>query len=138
MRLPCVSIRIGTCRQLRYAYKSPVSHGSGRRLNGRFSISVEEGRKSGCRCLCSFGSLGLSARALRRAGFKRGFAPRRATERKGSSVPLYEHVFLARQDISQAQVDALTKEYGDVISEGGGRIGKVEYWGVKPLAFKIK
>jgi small subunit ribosomal protein S6 len=53
-------------------------------------------------------------------------------------VPLYEHVFLARQDISQAQVDALTKEYGDVISEGGGRVGKVEYWGVKPLAYKIK
>jgi small subunit ribosomal protein S6 len=53
-------------------------------------------------------------------------------------VPLYEHVFLARQDISQAQVDTLTKEYGDVISEGGGRVGKVEYWGVKPLAYKIK
>jgi small subunit ribosomal protein S6 len=53
-------------------------------------------------------------------------------------MPLYEHVFLARQDISQAQVDALTKEYTDVITEGGGKIGKVEYWGVKPLAFKIK
>jgi len=53
-------------------------------------------------------------------------------------VPLYEHVFLARQDISQTQVDALTKEYGDVITEGGGRVGKVEYWGVRPLAYKIK
>jgi small subunit ribosomal protein S6 len=53
-------------------------------------------------------------------------------------VPLYEHVFLARQDISQAQVDALTKEYGDVISEGGGKVAKVEYWGVKALAYKIK
>jgi small subunit ribosomal protein S6 len=53
-------------------------------------------------------------------------------------VPLYEHVFLARQDISQSQVDALTKELSDVIGEGGGRIGKVEYWGVKPLAYKIK
>jgi small subunit ribosomal protein S6 len=53
-------------------------------------------------------------------------------------MPLYEHVFLARQDISQAQVEALTKEYTDVITEGGGRIGKTEYWGVKPLAFKIK
>jgi small subunit ribosomal protein S6 len=53
-------------------------------------------------------------------------------------MPLYEHVFLARQDISQAQVDALTKEYTDVITEAGGRIGKSEYWGVKPLAFKIK
>jgi len=53
-------------------------------------------------------------------------------------VPLYEHVFLARQDISQTQVDALTKEMSEVITEGGGKIGKTEYWGVKPLAYKIK
>jgi small subunit ribosomal protein S6 len=53
-------------------------------------------------------------------------------------MPLYEHVFLARQDVSQAQVDALTKEYSDVITEAGGKIAKVEYWGVKTLAFKIK
>ena len=53
-------------------------------------------------------------------------------------MPLYEHVFLARQDISQTQVDALTKEMSEVITEGGGKIGKTEYWGVKPLAYKIK
>ena len=53
-------------------------------------------------------------------------------------MPLYEHVFLARQDISQAQVEALTKEYSDVITEAGGKIPKVEYWGIKSLAFKIK
>ena len=53
-------------------------------------------------------------------------------------MPLYEHVFLARQDVSQAQVDALVKEYGEVIAEGGGKLGKTEYWGVKPLAYKIK
>ena len=53
-------------------------------------------------------------------------------------MPLYEHVFLARQDISQAQVEALTKEYSDVITEAGGRIGKTEYWGLKTVAFKIK
>jgi small subunit ribosomal protein S6 len=53
-------------------------------------------------------------------------------------MPIYEHVFLARQDISQTQVEALTKEYGEVITEGGGRIGKTEYWGLKSLAFKIK
>jgi small subunit ribosomal protein S6 len=58
--------------------------------------------------------------------------------RKGNSMPLYEHVFLARQDISQAQVDALTKEYSEIITEGGGKVGKTEYWGVKPLAYKIK
>jgi small subunit ribosomal protein S6 len=53
-------------------------------------------------------------------------------------MPLYEHVFLARQDISQTQVDTLTKEMTEVITEGGGKIGKTEYWGVKPLAYKIK
>ncbi len=53
-------------------------------------------------------------------------------------MPLYEHVFLARQDISQAQVEALTKEYSQVIEEGGGKVGKTEYWGLKPVAFKIK
>src|SRR5215475_10231491 len=58
--------------------------------------------------------------------------------RKGHRMPLYEHVFLARQDISQTQVEALTKEYGEVIAEGGGRVAKTEYWGLKSLAFKIK
>src|SRR5262249_1796526 len=53
-------------------------------------------------------------------------------------MPLYEHVFLARQDISQSQVEALMKEYAQVIEEGGGRVGKTEYWGVKTIAFKIK
>ena len=53
-------------------------------------------------------------------------------------MPLYEHVFLARQDISQTQVEALTKEYTQVIEEGGGRVGKTEYWGLKTVAFKIK
>jgi small subunit ribosomal protein S6 len=53
-------------------------------------------------------------------------------------MPLYEHIFLARQDISQTQVEALTKEYSQVIEEGGGRVGKTEYWGLKTVAFKIK
>lgn len=53
-------------------------------------------------------------------------------------MPLYEHVFLTRQDVSQAQVEALTKEYSQVIEEGGGRVGKTEYWGLKTVAFKIK
>ncbi len=53
-------------------------------------------------------------------------------------MPLYEHVFLARQDVSQQQVEALTKEYSDVITEGGGKVTKSEYWGLKGLAFKIK
>lgn len=53
-------------------------------------------------------------------------------------MPLYEHVFLARQDVSNAQVETLTKEFTDVLVEGGGKVAKNEYWGVKSLAFKIK
>ena len=53
-------------------------------------------------------------------------------------MPLYEHIFLARQDISQAQVEALTKEYTQVIEERGGKVAKTEYWGLKTVAFKIK
>jgi small subunit ribosomal protein S6 len=53
-------------------------------------------------------------------------------------MPLYEHVFLARQDVSNTQVEALTKEFSDLIEQGGGKITKSEYWGVKGLAYKIK
>ena len=53
-------------------------------------------------------------------------------------MPLYEHVFLTRQDVSNTQVETLTKEYTDVIEQGGGKITKSEYWGVKSLAYKIK
>jgi small subunit ribosomal protein S6 len=53
-------------------------------------------------------------------------------------MPLYEHVFLARQDISAQQVDALLQSFRSIIEADGGSIGKTEYWGVKPLAFRIK
>jgi small subunit ribosomal protein S6 len=53
-------------------------------------------------------------------------------------MPLYEHVFMTRQDVSTAQVEALTKEYTGIIEEGGGKIGKSEYWGLRSLAYKIK
>ena len=53
-------------------------------------------------------------------------------------MPLYEHVFLTRQDASNAQVDALTEQFKNVITAGGGTVGKTEYWGVKSLTFRIK
>jgi small subunit ribosomal protein S6 len=53
-------------------------------------------------------------------------------------MPLYEHVFLTRQDVSNQQVETLTKEFTDVITEGGGKVTKTEYWGLKGLAYKIK
>jgi small subunit ribosomal protein S6 len=53
-------------------------------------------------------------------------------------MPLYEHVFLARQEVSPQQVEVLTKEFSQVIAEGGGAVRNTEYWGLKALAYKIK
>ena len=53
-------------------------------------------------------------------------------------MPLYEHVFLTRQDASNTQVDALADQFKNVITAGGGTVGKTEYWGVKSLTFRIK
>lgn len=53
-------------------------------------------------------------------------------------MALYEHVFIARQDVSQQQVEALTEQYSAIIKEQGGSIGKTEYWGLRNLAFKVK
>jgi small subunit ribosomal protein S6 len=53
-------------------------------------------------------------------------------------MPLYEHVFLARQDLSQQQVDELTNHYKGVIEQMGGSVAKVEYWGVKSLTYRIR
>ena len=53
-------------------------------------------------------------------------------------MALYEHVFLARQDASTAQVEALTEQYKGIITAGGGSVAKSEYWGVKSISFRIK
>ncbi len=53
-------------------------------------------------------------------------------------MPLYEHVFIARQDISLQQVDALTDHVKNIIQDGGGKISKTEYWGIRNLAYRIK
>ena len=53
-------------------------------------------------------------------------------------MPLYEHVYIARQEISPQQVDTLTENLKSVIEDGGGTIGKTEYWGLKTMAYRIK
>ena len=53
-------------------------------------------------------------------------------------MPLYEHVYLARQDVSSQQVEDLTKQFTTVIEGLGGKVTKNEYWGVKTLNFRIK
>jgi small subunit ribosomal protein S6 len=52
-------------------------------------------------------------------------------------MALYEHVFLARQDLAQAQVDALAANATDIIEKNGGKVVKTETWGLRSLAYKI-
>ncbi|OYW85002.1 MAG: 30S ribosomal protein S6 [Sphingobium sp. 32-64-5] len=52
-------------------------------------------------------------------------------------MPLYEHVFLARQDLAQAQVDALAENATAIVEANQGKVTKVESWGLRSLAYKI-
>ena len=51
---------------------------------------------------------------------------------------LYESVFIARQDITSAQVEAMADEFAEIITSAGGLIKKREYWGLRSLAYRIK
>ncbi|HZF96514.1 MAG TPA: 30S ribosomal protein S6 [Allosphingosinicella sp.] len=53
-------------------------------------------------------------------------------------MPLYEHVFLARQDLAQAQVDALAQTATDIIETNGGKVSKTETWGLRNIAYRIQ
>jgi len=53
-------------------------------------------------------------------------------------MALYEHVFIARQDVSQQQVEGLTEQFSTIIKENGGQIGKAEYWGLRNLTYKVR
>ncbi|MEM8572398.1 MAG: 30S ribosomal protein S6 [Pseudomonadota bacterium] len=53
-------------------------------------------------------------------------------------MALYEHVFIARQDISNAQAEGLIEHFGDVLKDNGGAVVGSEYWGLKTMAYKIK
>src|ERR671913_28903 len=53
-------------------------------------------------------------------------------------MPLYEHVFLARQDVTPQQVEGFVDQFKAVIEQNGGRVEKTEMWGVKSLAYRIK
>lgn len=52
-------------------------------------------------------------------------------------MPFYETVFIARQDLSEAQVKDLTDGYQKIITEAGGKIHKTENWGLRTLAYRI-
>ena len=53
-------------------------------------------------------------------------------------MPLYEHVFLARQDVSAQQVEELTAQLTGVIQQLGGKVAKVEQWGVRSLSYRVR
>jgi small subunit ribosomal protein S6 len=53
-------------------------------------------------------------------------------------MPLYEHVFITRQDASAQQVEDLTAQFKTVIEQMGGKIAKTEQWGMKSLAYRLR
>ncbi len=52
-------------------------------------------------------------------------------------MPLYEHTFLARQEISAQAAESLAQTFKGVLEEVGGKVGKTEYWGIRTLAYRI-
>ena len=52
-------------------------------------------------------------------------------------MPLYEHVMIARQDLSNAQAEGLIEHFGAVLADNDGKVVESEYWGVKTMAYKI-
>jgi small subunit ribosomal protein S6 len=91
-------------------------------------------------CMCAASREPSSREIPKKAGGAPPFG-RIASDRHGSErnarMPLYEHVFLARQDLSQAQVDALAASATEIVEQGGGKVAKTETWGLKSLAYKI-
>lgn len=53
-------------------------------------------------------------------------------------MPLYECVLIARNDVTQQQVEAIAEQVAVTVAEGGGEVRKREYWGLRGLAYKIK
>ena len=53
-------------------------------------------------------------------------------------MPLYEHVFLTRQDASAQQVEELTAQFKGVIEQMGGKVAKTEQWGLKSLSYRLR
>lgn len=52
-------------------------------------------------------------------------------------MPIYETVFMTRQDVGAQQVEELTKEFSNILTKDGGKIAKTEQWGLRTLAYKI-
>ena len=53
-------------------------------------------------------------------------------------MPLYEHIFMARQDVTSQQVETMVDTYKAIIEQNGGQVTKTENWGLRTLAYRIK
>ena len=53
-------------------------------------------------------------------------------------MPFYENVFIARQDVTAAQVEALTEQFSGIVTAQGGNVTKKEYWGLKSLSYRVR
>jgi small subunit ribosomal protein S6 len=53
-------------------------------------------------------------------------------------MALYEHVFMARQDVSSQQVEALVEQFTQIVQQAGGKVAKVEPWGLKSLSYRVQ
>ena len=53
-------------------------------------------------------------------------------------MPLYECVFIARNDVTQQQVEAIADQVAATLGEQGGEVKKREYWGLRGLAYRVK
>ena len=60
-----------------------------------------------------------------------------AIDRLETMMPLYEHVFISRQDLSNTQAEGLVEHFGIVLKDNGGTVVNSEYWGLKTMAYKI-
>jgi small subunit ribosomal protein S6 len=60
-----------------------------------------------------------------------------ALKQTGVRMPLYEHVMIARQDLSNSQAEGLVEHFGAVLADNEGKLVDSEYWGVKTMAYKI-
>jgi len=56
---------------------------------------------------------------------------------KEYDMALYEHVMIARQDLSNTQAEALIEHFGGILADNGGKVVDSEYWGLKTMAYKI-
>ncbi len=63
--------------------------------------------------------------------------PLKCARKNGEDMPLYEHVIIARQDLSNAQAEALVEHFRTVLADNGGKAVGNEYWGVKTMAYRI-